>query len=85
MAKITVKHAPDDNGYGEHEGVSVTITTNEGEKEVTFQHGEPEDMIIGRDLSDVWEISELLILAYNAGKAGEALEVEKLTVEHDEL
>ena len=73
--KITIIHTPDEENEGMREGVEVVLLTNEGSNSVEFRGGEPEDMIVGRDLSDVWRISTLLEMAYNAGKNGETLEI----------
>ena len=37
--------------------------------------GEPEDSNLNRDFNDVYNIPELLKLAYDAGKAGEPFEI----------
>ncbi len=79
--KITVIHNPDKENWGQYAGVETILITNEGTKSVNFAGGEPEDMSIARDLSDAWSIKELLVMAYNAGKNGETLEIEKLTKE----
>ena len=79
--KIKVIHTPDEENWGEREGVETMVITNEGTKSVEFRGGEPEDMIIGRDLSDAWNIKDLLVMAYNAGKNGEDLEIEQVTEE----
>lgn len=77
--KIKVIHTPDKDNYGQYEGVETIITTNEGTESVSFAGGEPEDMSIGRDLSDAWSIKDILIMAYNAGKNNEILEIEEET------
>ena len=45
--------------------------------------GEPEDNDLSRNFSDVYEIGELLKLAYQAGKQGKSFELE--IVESDEV
>jgi hypothetical protein len=77
--KIIITHTPDEDNWGQYEGVSTEIITNEGTSSVSFSGGEPEDMTISRDLSDAWDISNLLVMAYNAGKNGEDLEIEEIT------
>lgn len=71
----------------DHDGVSnviVSITNNEGtELEVSIGEGEPEDMYLYRDLADAFSISDLIAMAYEAGKAGEDFEYE-LIEERDE-
>jgi len=79
--KITVIHRPDEEDFGKYEEVTTKIETQEGEKSVSFSGGEPEDMTISRDLSDAWLIESLLVMAYNAGKNGEELQFEEITVE----
>jgi hypothetical protein len=81
--KIIITHTPDEDNWGQYEGVETEIITNEGASSVSFFGGEPEDMTIGRDLSDAWDISDLLIMAYNAGKNGEELEIEETTNKHE--
>jgi hypothetical protein len=77
--KIIITHTPDEDNWGQYEGVSTKIITNEGTNSVSFFGGEPEDMTISRDLSGAWDISNLLVMAYNAGKNGEDLEIENIT------
>lgn len=61
------------NNYGELE---IKLTTENGTKSITVREGEPEDMNFGRNLSDVFNIPDLLQMAYNAGKNGELFEME---------
>lgn len=42
--------------------------------------GEPEDSNLSRDFNDCFRITELMRLAYEAGKLGEEFTVEKLEV-----
>jgi len=79
--KIKVTHTPDEDNWGQYAGVMTELTTNEGILSVDFAGGEPEDMTLNRDLSDAWHISTMLVRAYNAGKNGEPLEIEKITAE----
>lgn len=79
--KIKVIHTPDEENWGEREGVETMLTTNEGTKSAEFRGGEPEDFSIARDLSDAWNIKDMLVMAYNAGKNGEDLEIEEVTEE----
>ena len=59
-----------------YEGImELVLETNEGSKHIDFGNGEPEDMCLARDLNSALFIDELLIMAYNAGKNGEELEV----------
>ena len=75
--KIIVTETP--NGDLMYEGsLDIEIKTNEGSEAVSFGIGEPEDMCLARDLNDAFSIQSMLILAYNAGKNGEELEVQEL-------
>ena len=49
--------------------------------EMTFLDGEPEDANLCRDFSDVFGIVGLLQAAFEAGKAGEELEVTSTSVD----
>ena len=82
--RITVTHNLDTDNYGQYAGLKTEVVTNSGKGNVTFSGGEPEDFSLSRDLSDAFKIQDLLILAYNAGKAGEYLEIERLIVENAE-
>lgn len=76
--KIIITHNADEKNYGQYEKVSTEIITSEGSATVSFAGGEPEDMTISRDLCDAWDISDLLVMAYNAGKNNEELEIEQI-------
>lgn len=54
---------------------SLTVKTSEGEEKVRFANGEPDDMTLGRDLSDAFTIKTLVKMAYEAGKRGEPFEL----------
>lgn len=61
----------------DHEDVSrVVIELETKEKTINIQlgEGESEDMYLFRDLSDIYNITVAIKLAYNAGKNGEELE-----------
>lgn len=60
------------------DGINIRLITNDSEKEIDFIKGEPEDMCLSRDLSDVYSIPDLLVAAYNAGKNGETFEIENI-------
>lgn len=79
--KITQGYYEDEDNWGQYSRVEVEIETNEGTKGVSFGGGEPEDFTLDRDLSGAWSIKELLVMAYNAGKAGEELTIEEITLE----
>jgi len=52
---------------------SFSIKIN-GELVASFHDGEPEDNNLMRNFNDIYLISNLIELAYNAGKDGEPLE-----------
>lgn len=64
----------------DHRGVSQVIviveTESFGSGSVSIGEGEPEDMTLFRDLSDAFSISDLVSMAYLAGKNGEEFEYE---------
>lgn len=71
--KIVTSYPSDD-----YEGsMSLTLQTDTYKGSVSFGAGEPEDMVLARDLNDAYSIEEMLVAAYNAGKAGEDLIVEQ--------
>jgi hypothetical protein len=70
--KITSR-GPDVYGEGERYVIEV-----DGAHRVTAGRGEPEDNCLGRDLSFVYDIVPLMQEAYEAGKRGDAFEVEKV-------
>lgn len=80
--KITITHNLDTDNYGQYAGLKTEVITNSGNGSVNFSGGEPEDFSLTRDLNDAFKIQDLLILAYNAGKNGESLEIERLLVEN---
>ena len=82
--KIKITHDLDTDNYGRYAGLKTEVVTNSGKGDVIFRGGEPEDFSLSRDLSDAFKIQDLLILAYNAGKSGEDIEIEKITVENYE-
>ncbi len=62
---------------------TTTIITGEGVKAVCFGAGEPEDMTLSRDLNDAMFIKDLLVMAYNAGKNGENLNITEIEETND--
>jgi len=71
----------------DHDNVSSVTVIVETEHEtgaVAFGEGEPEDMYLFRDLIDAYDISDLLKMAYYAGKRGESLEYEFIEERDDE-
>ena len=51
---------------------------------ISFNEGEPEDMVLYRDLSSAYNLFDLAILCYEAGLAREKLEIERLEINDDE-
>lgn len=70
--------------YGE-EGdsrLTIEIFCENGDKQsVSFGEGEPEDMYLFRDLSDVYSLFDLVKKSYEAGKRGEPFEFEEIIKE----
>lgn len=63
---------------GEDSRITVELITehreidgNQSMTSLSFGEGEPEDMVLCRDLSDAYNIVEFAKLAYEAGKRGE--------------
>lgn len=77
--KYEEKNAMDEEYY--RSGLSISL----GGKELRFLDGEPEDASLNRDFSDVYNISELVEKAYEAGKAGEELEFSFEEVDWEDL
>ena len=63
--------------------MELVLETNEGIKHIDFGNGESEDMCLARNLNDALFIDKLLIMAYNAGKNGEELEVVREVAEDE--
>lgn len=53
--------------------LTITLTTSNGTKSVTFGSGEPEDFTLSKDLNDALSIASMLKMAYEAGINGESL------------
>ena len=64
--------------------VEVALINEEGKKlmSVSFSEGEPEDMTLGRDLSDAYDIAELVEKAYELGRKGIKVSFEDNTEEY---
>lgn len=60
--------------YGFKEVISWAMAVD-GRYTLSLGRGEPEDMIIGRDLFDASSVLELLEFAYEMGKQGSSFEV----------
>ena len=80
--KIVETTSPGERGDTGH--IEIELTTELGKTSCSFGEGEPEDMTLNRDLSDAFNISDMLIMAYEAGKRGEELEHEFIDESDDE-
>ena len=75
--KVIESHEFYNSDHDNASRVSVEVIRDNGQKDsVSIGEGEPEDMYLFRDLSDVYSISDLIGIAYEAGKAGEEFEYE---------
>lgn len=75
--KIIETHEFYNSDHDDASQVVVEVIRDNGQKEsVSIGEGEPEDMYLFRDLSGAYSISDLITMAYEAGKAGEELEYE---------
>lgn len=83
--KLIETHEYYNSDHEDASQVNIELTTDSGEKiEISLGEGEPEDMYLFRDLSDVYLISEAIIAAYNAGKRGEELDYDIIEEREDE-
>lgn len=74
--KVIETHEFYNSDHDDASRVTVKIETIDDAGEVSFGEGESEDMYLFRDLSDAYSISDLLKIAYDAGKSGEEFEYE---------
>lgn len=59
------------------EGYKISLEMDNGmHEELSFLDGEPEDAILGRDFSEVYNIDRLLEIAWLAGSLGEEMKYE---------
>jgi hypothetical protein len=78
--KITkITRMSNEYGYEMESCLTTLIETQKGKLSASFGNGEPEDMTLGRDLSDAYSIEDMLVMAYEAGKSGEELEIDSIT------
>lgn len=70
--------------YEELQGLEISVETETSLTELKFSDGEPEDANLCRDFADVFSIKDALVAAYEAGKRGEAIEIEEIDVVGDE-
>lgn len=64
--------------------VKVALINGEGKQlnSVSFSEGEPEDMVLYRDLSDAYTIYDLVRDVYEYGRKGIEIQFEKKTEEY---
>lgn len=67
--------------YEQEEAVELTLETKEDKRTFYIGEGEPEDMTLSRDLRDALDVFYLIEMAYNAGKNGESLEIDRKTID----
>lgn len=67
---------------GDASSITVQLTNKEGKTiSVGFGEGEPEDMVLFRDLSDAHDLVDFAKFAYLAGKNGEDWDFEQIVEE----
>ena len=76
MKIIQTEYVDEDSGKGYGaSSLSILLEARGRRFSLHFGGGDPEDNCLARDLHDAYSISELLEIAYEAGKAGEPLEL----------
>lgn len=65
--------------YDSESRIEVELESQDDKKTFSIGEGETEDMYLFRDLSDALKVPDIIRMAYEAGKAGEELEI----VEHE--
>jgi hypothetical protein len=78
--KLTIE-LPEDMYEG---SMNLELETKDYKQSICIGGGSPEDMCLARDLSDALSIPDLILAAYDAGKAGEPLEVIRTKTDNDE-
>ena len=82
--KVIETHEFNNSDHLEVSGVTVELILDNGaRKSVSISEGEPEDMVLFRDLSGALHIADLIQLAYEAGKAGEPYDYEFISEDED--
>ena len=79
--KVTCRYFADEKNWGEGSIYSLAI---DGKRMLTAGTSEPEDANLSRDLSFVFGISNMLKIAYLAGKNGEEFILDDVEVEDRE-
>jgi len=75
--KVIETHEFYNSDHDDASEVTVKVIRDNGEsKSVSIGEGEPEDMYLFRDLGGAYSISDLVEMAYEAGKSGESFEYE---------
>lgn len=71
------------SGEVDDKAISVALLDDDGYVMylVRFNEGEPEDMTLGRDLYDAYQIADMIKAAYRLGKEGKELEFESIEEE----
>ena len=77
MEIVITEYEKDDLMYAG--SLSVDLITENYNGGCSFGAGEPEDNCLARDLSDAFNIENMLIAAYNAGKNNESINITKLS------
>lgn len=72
----------DEELYDYRFGLTIKI---DGEKVFSVYDGEPEDNSLERNFSDCHNIEDMMKRAYEAGKAGEPFEVERVEEKDEDL
>jgi len=73
------------SSYDDRDCRAALVIEVDGEDEVSFIEGESEDASLNRDYSDCHSIVDLMKRAYEAGKAGEELVIERENVPWSEI
>ena len=81
--RVVETHEFNNSDHGGVSQVTVEVFTNDGKRTVSIGEGEPEDMTLFRDLSGALSISDLISMAYQAGKNGEEFEYELIEEKED--
>lgn len=77
--KVIIK-TPTEAEFAERDWRSFYQIHVDDKRVFSVQDDEPEDSNLSRSFNDVYKIQELLEMAYEAGKKGEALEIKHIEV-----
>lgn len=82
MQIVVINGQPnDDNDW--RGSYDVELKTNHNNMRIKFVDGEVEDANLSRDFNDVYDIPQMLIEAYEAGRRGESLDVVERELEEE--